>query len=74
MKEKGPKIERLRKETEKLRRENEELKRELNELKKEFEEYKKRHPETVGVKHEKPYSFRASAESGRMPGSADRVL
>ena len=63
--EKGSKIERLRKETEKLRRENGELKRELKEFKKEFEEYKKRHPETAGVKHGKPYSFRASAESGR---------
>jgi transposase-like protein len=56
-------VERLLKEIEKLRRENEELEKKLDKVKKEFEEYKARHPETVGVKHGKPYVIRSSNTS-----------
>lgn len=46
---------------------------ELAKLRKEFEEYRKRHPETVGVKHGKPYTLWTPAEprqpTGKKPGA-----
>jgi hypothetical protein len=54
-----------------LRKENERVKKELDQVKKEFEEYKMRHPETVGVKHGKPYFIRSTTKSSghRRPGA-----
>jgi len=72
-------IERLREEIEKLRKENEELKHELEktrkekeEIEKKYEEYKMRHPETVGVKHGKPYFIKPSkiiSQTPKKPGA-----
>jgi len=47
------------------------VKKELNQTKKEFEEYKMRHPETVEVKHGKPYFIRSTTKSSghRRPGA-----
>ena len=61
----------LQKENERLRKENEKVKKELNQTNKEFEEYKMRHPETVGVKHGKPYIIRSTTKSQehRRPGA-----
>jgi RNA polymerase subunit RPABC4/transcription elongation factor Spt4 len=63
-------IEKLRKEKEALKEALEEKEREIDKirkafdsLKKEFEEYKMRHPETVGVKHGKPYIIKTSNSS-----------
>jgi len=66
--------EELRKENERLRKENERVKKELDRTKKEFEEYKMRHPETVGVKHGKPYVIRSPTKSPghRRPGARPR--
>jgi len=50
-----PDIERLRKEIEELREEYEKLRKEKERIEKEFKAYKMAHPETVGVKHGKPY-------------------
>ena len=50
-----PDIEKLRKEIEELRKENEELRKEKERIEKEFEAYKMVHPDTVVVKHGKPY-------------------
>lgn len=55
--------ERLRKENEEVRKLLEKIRKEKEALEKEFEEYKMRHPETVGVKHGKPYIIKASTNS-----------
>lgn len=64
-------IESLKKEIECLRRELESTRKELEKTRKEFEEYKARHPETVGVKHGKPYVIKASTGSStsKKPGA-----
>lgn len=50
-------IEKLRKENENLKKEIETVKKEKNKVEEDFKEYKSRHPETVGVKNEKPYAI-----------------
>jgi len=73
-------IEQLRKEIEKLRKENEELKRELEKVRKEkemiekeYEEYKMRHPETVSVKHGKPYHIKTEVKTTNPKKSGARI-
>lgn len=66
--------EKLRKEIERLRKENEELHKAKKKIEKDFKEYKFRHPETVGVKHGKPYhikeptSTKTKGKPGARPG------
>jgi len=76
---------RLEKENKELKKENKELKkeneclrhqfdnehREKEKIKNEYERYRARHPETVGVKHGKPYIIRSTTKSQehRRPGA-----
>jgi len=78
-------IDRLKKEKTRLEKENKELKkeneglrhqfddehREKEKIKNEYERYRARHPETVGVKHGKPYIIRSTTKSQehRRPGA-----
>ena len=63
-------IDRMRQENEEMRNKVKRLERLLDKLKKEkknleeeFKEYKARHPETVGVKHGKPYAIKSNTKS-----------
>jgi len=62
----------LREENKRLKKENATLKRDLlkvckekEQIEKTFEKYKIRHPETVGVKHGKPYAIKPSTRSSK---------
>jgi hypothetical protein len=61
----------LQRENERLEKENERVKKELDQTKKEFEDYKLRHPETMGVKHGKPYFLKPSTKPtpSKKPGA-----
>ena len=53
----------MKKKIQRLERRIDKLKREKKNVEKEFKEYKARHPETVGVKHGKPYAIKSNTRS-----------
>lgn len=55
--------EKMKKQVKRLERRIDKLKREKKNLEEEFKEYKARHPETVGVKHGKPYAIKSNTKS-----------
>jgi hypothetical protein len=55
--------EKMKKKVKRLERRIDKLKREKKNLEEEFKEYKARHPETVGVKHGKPYAIKSNTKS-----------
>ena len=66
---------RIRKENEEMKKRIKRLERRIDKLKKEkkkvekdFKEYQARHPETVGVKHGKPYAILANSKSSTRKG------
>ena len=60
--EESKEIEKLRRENERLRKENEVLRKAKEKIEKEYEQYKVRHPESVGIKHGKPYFIKNSTK------------
>lgn len=55
--------EEIKKKIKRLERRIDKLKKEKKNLEEEFKEYKARHPETVGVKHGKPYAIKSNTKS-----------
>jgi len=55
--------EEMKKKVKRLERWLDKLKKEKKNLEEEFKEYKARHPETVGVKHGKPYAIKSNTKS-----------
>lgn len=56
---------RLKKEIKELKRQLDKIRKEKEKIEEEYEEYKARHPETVGVKHGKPYFIKSSTKSAK---------
>lgn len=61
----------LKKELGKEREEKQDLLKKIEKIQREFEEYKARHPETVGVKHGKPYIIKSqnTSQTPKKPGA-----